>query len=75
MLRGACGGARLFLAWLAPGRSVVLAGQRVSHDADQLLPGRVASGGEIPGEVGGQDDDQDVSKELEEEKQNRVSAA
>lgn len=67
--RGAgCGGV---LPRPVPAGSVVLAGQRVSHDADQLLPGKLASGGEIPGEVGGQDDDQDVSEELEEKVEDR----
>lgn len=61
----------LFLAQPVPGCSVVLAGQSVSHDTDQLLPGKLASRGEIPGEVGSQDNDEDVSKELEEKEENR----
>lgn len=47
----------LFLARPVPGCSVVLAGQSVSHDTDQLLPGKLASRGEIPGKVGSQDND------------------
>lgn len=47
----------LFLARPVPGCSVVLAGQGMSHDADQLLPGKLGGGGEILGEVGSQDND------------------
>jgi len=50
-------GQGLFLARLVQGCSVVLAGQSVSHDTDQLLPGKLASRGEIPGKVGSQDND------------------
>jgi len=43
----------------------------MSHNVDQLLPGKLAGRSEIPGKVGGQDDDQDVPKELQEKVENR----
>lgn len=50
------------------GCSVVLAGQGVSHDTHQLLPGELAGRGEVLGEVGSQDNDEDVPEELEEKR-------
>lgn len=57
------------------GSLVVLAGQGMGHRTDQLLPGSLAFGSEILGEVGGQDDDQDVTQELGGQEHPRVSNA
>lgn len=43
---------------------MVLVAQRMGHRIDHLLPGRLAGGGELLAEVGGQDDDEDVTQEL-----------
>lgn len=53
---------------------MVLAGQSMSHNVDQLLPGKLAGRSEIPGKVGGQDDDQDVPQELVKEEEENPSA-
>lgn len=45
--------------------SVVLVAQGVGHHADQLLPGGLAGRGELLPEVGSQDDDEDVTQELQ----------
>lgn len=43
---------------------MVLVGQGVGHHTHHLLPGSLAGGGELLAEVGGQDDDEDVTQEL-----------
>lgn len=43
---------------------MVLASQGVGHHTDQLLPGSLAFRSEVLAEVGGQDDDEDVTQEL-----------
>lgn len=55
------------------GSSVVLVGQRMGHHADHLLPGGLAGGGEVLAEMGGQDDDEDVTQELGVEAEEAVS--
>lgn len=55
------------------GSSVVLVGQRVGHHTDHLLPGGLAGGGEVLAEMGGQDDDEDVTQELGVEAEEAIS--
>lgn len=44
---------------------VILVCQGMGHQPDQLLPRGLAGRGEVLGEVGSQDDDQDVTQELQ----------
>lgn len=66
-----CGFYCLLQTQLPPEALVVLVGQGMGHHPDQLLPRGLAGGGEVLGEVRGQDDDQDVTQELQRGRQER----
>lgn len=59
----------------ACGSLVVFAGQGVGNHTHQLLPGSLAVGSEVLAEVGGHDDDQDVTQELWGQEQPQVRDA
>lgn len=54
---------------------MVAQSQGVGHHADQLVEGSVGTGGELLPKVGRQDDEEDVSQELEEKRPEQVRGA
>lgn len=53
---------------------MVLVGQSMGHHPDQLLPSGLAGRSEVPAEVCGQHDDEDVTQELERRRKETRSA-